>query len=77
MERPGATRRACSQQPSRSQARLDHDEHERPELSVSTAGNAPPEIRLRWQCDDDRQDAEAAEAERLREQGKTVVSIVE
>jgi hypothetical protein len=63
--------------PSRSQARLYHDEHERPELSISTAGNAPLEIRLRWQCDDDRQDAEAAEAERLREQGKTVVSVVE
>jgi hypothetical protein len=33
-------------------------------------------IEYRWRTDDDDQrDAEAAEAERLREEGKTVVSI--
>jgi hypothetical protein len=46
------------------------------ELSVSMGANAPGEIRFRWRCDeDDLRDAEAAEAERLRDEGKTVVSI--
>ena len=29
----------------------------------------------RWRCDDDKRDAEAVEIERLRDEGKTVVSI--
>jgi hypothetical protein len=46
------------------------------ELSVSTVANGPREIRFRWRTDaDDQRDAEAAEAERLRDEGKHMVSI--
>jgi hypothetical protein len=42
------------------------------ELSVSTVANVPREIRFRWRTDaDDQRD----EAERLRDEGKSVVSI--
>ena len=38
--------------------------------------SGPREITYRWRTDDDdKRDAEAAEAERLREEGKEVVSI--
>jgi hypothetical protein len=41
------------------------------ELSISTGGNTPREIKFRWRCDaDDLRDAEAAEAEQLRDDGK-------
>jgi hypothetical protein len=43
------------------------------ELSISTGGNTPREIRFRWRTNaDDERDAEAAEAERLREEGKLI-----
>jgi hypothetical protein len=46
------------------------------ELSFSMGGNASREIRFRWRCDDDdKRDAEAAEAERLRDEGKQAVGI--
>jgi hypothetical protein len=46
------------------------------ELSISSGGNAPREVRFRWMTeDDDKRDAEAAEAEQLREEGKQVISI--
>jgi hypothetical protein len=46
------------------------------ELSISTGGNTPREIRFRWRTDaDDERDAEAAEAERLLDEGKNGVSI--
>jgi hypothetical protein len=46
------------------------------ELSISTSATGPREIRFRWRTDDDdRRDAEAAEAERLCDEGKPVVSI--
>jgi hypothetical protein len=45
------------------------------ELSINTGANGPREIRFRWRCDDDKRDAEQAEIERLRDEGKTVVSI--
>jgi hypothetical protein len=46
------------------------------ELSVSVNANGPHVIQYRWRTEeDDKRDAEAAEAERLREEGKTVVSI--
>jgi hypothetical protein len=46
------------------------------ELSVSTGANAQREIRFRWRCDDDdKRDAEAAEAERVHDEGKHMVSI--
>jgi hypothetical protein len=35
----------------------------------------PRQIVYRWRCDDDKRDAEAVEIERLRDEGKTVVSI--
>jgi hypothetical protein len=38
--------------------------------------NAPRKFVFRWRCyDDDKRDAEAAEAERLLDEGKTVVAI--
>jgi hypothetical protein len=40
------------------------------ELSVTV--DNPREIRFRWRCDDDKRDAEAAEVERLREEGKLI-----
>jgi hypothetical protein len=46
----------------------------RAELSISRAGNAPREIRFSWMTeDDDKRDVEAAEIERLREEGKEVI----
>jgi hypothetical protein len=46
------------------------------ELSISTGANGPREIKFRWRSDaDDLRDAERAEAERLRDEGKQVVSI--
>jgi hypothetical protein len=46
------------------------------ELSVSTSATGPREIRFRWRTDaDDQRDAEAAERERLLDEGKHVVSI--
>ena len=46
------------------------------ELSVSTVANGPREIQFRWRTDaDDQRDAERDEAERLRDEGKSVVSI--
>jgi hypothetical protein len=46
------------------------------ELSINTGGNTPREIRFRWRSDDDdKRDAEAAEAEHLRDEGKDVASI--
>jgi hypothetical protein len=46
------------------------------ELSISTSATGPREIRFRWRTDDDdKRDAEAAEAERLRDEGKHVASI--
>jgi hypothetical protein len=46
------------------------------ELSVSIGASAPREIRFRWRHDDDdKRDAEAAEAEWLREEGQTVISL--
>jgi hypothetical protein len=46
------------------------------ELSISASATGPREIRFRWRTDaDDKRDAERAEAERLRDEGKTVVSI--
>jgi hypothetical protein len=43
---------------------------------VDVSAGPPRVIEYRWRTDDDDQrDAEAAEAERLREEGKTVVSI--
>jgi hypothetical protein len=46
------------------------------ELSISTSTTGPREIRFRWRTDeDDRRDGEAAEAQRLRDEGKHVVSI--
>jgi hypothetical protein len=46
------------------------------ELSISAGANGPCEIRFRWRTDaDDQRDAERAEAERLRDEGKPVVSI--
>jgi hypothetical protein len=45
------------------------------ELSVSV-NNAPRRIEFRWRTsEDDERDAERAEAERLRDEGRTVVSI--
>ena len=41
-----------------------------------TASTSAAELVFRWRCDDDdKRDAEAAERERLRDEGKTVVSI--
>jgi hypothetical protein len=46
------------------------------ELSISTSATGPREIRFRWRTDaEDQRDAERAEAERLRDEGKPVVSI--
>jgi hypothetical protein len=46
------------------------------ELSISTGANGPRVFRFRWKTDaDDKRDAEAAEAERLRDPGKPVASI--
>jgi hypothetical protein len=46
------------------------------ELSVSVNAGGPRTITYRWRSDDDdKRDAECAEAERLREEGKPVVSI--
>jgi hypothetical protein len=46
------------------------------ELSISTGASGPRELRFRWRTsEDDERDAEAAEAERLRDEGKHVVSI--
>jgi hypothetical protein len=43
------------------------------ELSISTSATGPREIRFRWRTDeDDRRDAEAAEAERMRDEGKLI-----
>ena len=43
------------------------------ELSISTSATGPREIRFRWRTDaDDKRAAEAAEAERLREEGKLI-----
>jgi hypothetical protein len=43
------------------------------ELSIDAGGNTPREIRFRWRNeDDDKRDAEAAEAERLRDEGKLI-----
>jgi hypothetical protein len=43
------------------------------ELSVSIGASAPHEIRFRWRCDDDdKRDAERAEAERLQDEGKLI-----
>ena len=43
------------------------------ELSVSIGASVPREIRFRWRSDDDdKRDAEAAEAERLRDEGKLI-----
>jgi CRISPR associated protein Cas1 len=43
------------------------------EFSISTGANGPREIRFRWRSDDDdKLDAEAAEAERMREGGKLI-----
>jgi hypothetical protein len=43
------------------------------ELSINTGANGPREIRFRWRCDDDdKRDAEAAEAEPLRDAGKLI-----
>jgi hypothetical protein len=46
-------------------------------VDVSINTNLPPrQIVFRWRCDDDdKRDAERAEAERLRDEGKPVVSI--
>jgi hypothetical protein len=46
------------------------------ELSISTGGNTPREVRFRWRCDDDdKRDDEAAEIERLRDEGTEVVTV--
>jgi hypothetical protein len=46
------------------------------ELSVSTGAAGPREIRFRWRTDDDdNRDAEHAETERLRDEGKQLASI--
>jgi hypothetical protein len=43
------------------------------ELSISAGGNTPREIRFRWRNeDDDKRDAERAEAERLCEDSKLI-----
>jgi hypothetical protein len=43
---------------------------------VDVSAGPPREIRFRWRTsDDDRRDAERAEAERLREEGKTMIGI--
>ena len=43
------------------------------ELSISASATGPREIRFRWRTDaDDKRDAEAAEAERLRDEGKLI-----
>jgi hypothetical protein len=43
------------------------------ELSISTSATGPREIRFRWRTDDDdKRDAEAAERERLRDEGKLI-----
>jgi hypothetical protein len=43
------------------------------ELSISTSATGPREIRFRWRTDDDdKRDAEQAEAERLRDEGKLI-----
>jgi hypothetical protein len=43
------------------------------ELSVSVNASQPREIQFRWRCDDDdKRDAEAAEIERLRDEGKLI-----
>jgi hypothetical protein len=43
------------------------------ELSISASATGPREIRFRWRTDaDDKRDAEAAESERLRDDGKTI-----
>jgi hypothetical protein len=43
------------------------------EISINTGGNTPREIKFRWRCDaDDLRDAEAAEAEQLRDDGKLI-----
>jgi hypothetical protein len=43
------------------------------ELSISTGANAPREIRFRWRTsEDDERDAEAAEAERMRDEAKLI-----
>ena len=46
-------------------------------VDLNVNANLPPrQIVYRWRCDDDdKRDAEAAEAERLRDEGKQVVSI--
>ena len=43
--------------------------------SLSTASNGPREIRFRWRTDDENRDAVAAKIERLRDEGKRVISI--
>jgi hypothetical protein len=46
------------------------------ELSVSTSGTGPRTLTFRWRTsEDDKRDAEAAEAERPRDEGKHVASI--
>jgi hypothetical protein len=46
------------------------------ELSINASATGPREIRFRWRTDaDDKRDAEAAKAERLRDEGIHVVSI--
>jgi hypothetical protein len=43
------------------------------ELSISTSATGPREIRFRWRTEeDDLRDAEAAEIERLRDEGKLI-----
>jgi hypothetical protein len=43
------------------------------ELSISTSAAGPREIRFRWRTEeDDLRDAEAAEIERLRDEGKLI-----
>jgi hypothetical protein len=43
------------------------------ELSISASATGPREIRFRWRTDaDDKRDAEAAEVERLRDEGKLI-----
>jgi hypothetical protein len=43
------------------------------ELSISASATGPREVRFRWRTDDDdKRDAEAAERERLRDEGKLI-----
>jgi hypothetical protein len=43
------------------------------ELSISSSATGPREIRFRWRTDaDDERDAEAADRERLRDEGKLI-----